>query len=100
MDNEPTELSPYLPATSPEWAIYYRRAKQLRRLGKGQHARIQRETKRRRRQENMILVISTAALVAVIAAFWALLGTSPSSEPGGTREPEGTRAAQLLTTHA
>lgn len=39
------------------------------------HSRIQHETKRRRRHANLMLLLSTAVLLAVIAAFCALLGT-------------------------
>jgi hypothetical protein len=74
METEPTERHAYLPATSPAWAQYYKRAKETRRLGKGQHTRIQTETKRRRRQANMMILLSTALLVALFAAFCALLG--------------------------
>ncbi len=94
METEPTEIPPYLPATSPVWAKYYKRAKETRRLGRGQHARIQRDTKRRRRHENMMILVSTAALLAVIAGFCALLGTSSKGS-----EPEGD-AAPLLSAHA
>jgi len=91
-ETEPAEDSPYLPATSPSWAQYYKRAKETRRLGRGQHTRIQRETKRRRRHANAMILLSTAALIAVIAAFCALLG-------GTQREPEG-NAAPGLTARA
>ena len=87
METEPTDNEPYLPATSPNWASYYKRARETRRLGKGQHARIQLETKRRRRQANLMLLVSTAALVAVIAAFCALLGTARGPEPEGNAAP-------------
>ena len=70
MDTEPTDNSPYLPATSPDWAAYYKRAKHDRRLGKGQHSSLQRETKRRRRQANLTVLISTALLAAVIVVFY------------------------------
>jgi hypothetical protein len=92
METEPAEDSRYLPATSPSWAQYYKRARETRRLGKGQHTSIQRATKRRRRQANVMILVSTAALLAVIAAFCALLG-------GTQREPEG-NAAPVLTTPA
>jgi hypothetical protein len=88
MQPDPTENSPYLPASSPAWAQYYKRAKEARRIGKGQHSSIQRETKRRRRHEYVMVVVSTAALVAVIAAFCALLGTSRQAG-----DPEGDGAA-------
>ena len=93
METEPTEIPPYLPATSPVWAQYYKRAKETRRLGKGQHARIQRDTKRRRRHEYVMVLVSTAALLAVIAAFYALLGSAKAPEPEGD-------AAPLLSAHA
>jgi hypothetical protein len=94
MEPESTENSPYLPATSPAWAKYYKEAKATRRLGKGQHSAIQRDTKRRRRQANMIFVASTAALLAVIAAFCAILGTDHAKSMSG---PEGSLRAPLLT---
>jgi hypothetical protein len=84
LETEPTENPPYLPATSPAWAEYYRRAKETRRLGKGQHARIQSDTKRRRRYANLMILASTAALIAVIAAFCALLGTRTAASPEGS----------------
>jgi hypothetical protein len=96
METEPTEnepSEPYLPATSPAWAQYYKRAKETRRLGRGQHTRIQRDTKRRRRHANMMILVSTAALVAVIAAFCALLGSARGPEPEGN-------APSLLSAHA
>jgi hypothetical protein len=102
MQSEPTEPSPYLPATSPEWVQYYKRAKATRRLGKGQHSYIQRETKRRRRHEYVMVVVSTAVLAAVIAAFCALLGTSHPAPPP---ESEGNNVTTpttpgLLPAHA
>jgi hypothetical protein len=84
METDPNETPPYLPATSPDWAKYYRRIKNTRRLGKGQHARIQADTKRRRRHANVMVLVSTVALVAVIAAFCALLGRSQAPEPQGS----------------
>jgi hypothetical protein len=72
METEPTENPPYLPATSPNWVTYYKRAKNDRRLGKGQHSAIQRETKRRRRRANLVMLVSTVLLAAVVAAFCAL----------------------------
>jgi hypothetical protein len=87
METEPTEIPSYLPATSPVWAEYYKRAKETRRLGKGQHARIQRDTKRRRRHEYVMVLVSTAALLAVIAAFYALLGSAKTPEPEGNAAP-------------
>jgi hypothetical protein len=75
METERSQSAAYLSPTAPEWADYYKRAKQLRRLGKGQHARIQSESKRRRRQANVMLVVSTGLLVAVVGAFFALLGS-------------------------
>jgi hypothetical protein len=82
MESEPTERSPYLPATSPDWVQYYKRAKETRRLGKGQYSAIQRDTKRRRRQANLALVGSTALLLAVIAAFFAILGGDHAPSEG------------------
>lgn len=96
MEPESTENSPYLPATSPAWANYYKQAKANRRLGKGQHSAIQRDTKRRRRQANMIFIASTVALVAVIAAFCAILGTDhakPVGAPEGSLGPDPLRPA-------
>ena len=84
MEADPNETPPYLPATSPDWVKYYQRIKGTRRLGKGMHARIQAETKRRRRHANVMMLVSTVALVAVIAAFCALLGTSKTPEPEGS----------------
>jgi hypothetical protein len=84
LNTEPTESSPYLPATSPAWAEYYKRAKETRRLGRGLHARIQTDSKRRRRHANLMIVISTAALLVVIAAFCALLGTRNAVPEGGS----------------
>jgi hypothetical protein len=83
LETEPTENPTYLPATAPERAAYYRRAKETRRLGRGQHARIQLEAKRRRRRANLMIVASTAALVAIVAAFCALFGTHAASAPEG-----------------
>jgi hypothetical protein len=97
MEPEPTESSPYLPATSPAWANYYKQAKATRRLGKGQHSAIQRDTKRRRRQANMVFVASTALLLAVIAAFCAILGTEHAKPLGG---PEGSLSPKSLRTAA
>jgi hypothetical protein len=71
-----SEIPTYMPATAPEWAGYYKRAKQYRRLGKGQYARIQSESKRRRRQANIMLLVSTALLAGAVAAFCAVFGTS------------------------
>jgi hypothetical protein len=85
METDPNETPPYLPATSPDWAKYYKRIKGTRSLGKHQHARIQAETKRRRRHANVMMLVSTVALVAVIAAFCALLGTAKAPEPQGGR---------------
>ena len=84
METERTENSPYLPATSPAWAQYYKKARATRRLGKGQHSRIQKETKRRRRHANLMILFSTVALLAVIAAFCALLGTRNAAPEGAT----------------
>jgi hypothetical protein len=83
LETKPTENSAYLPATSPAWADYYRKAKETRRRGRGLHTRIQLETKRRRRHANLMLLASTVALVAVIAAFCALLGTRTAAAPEG-----------------
>jgi hypothetical protein len=93
LDTEPTENSPYLPATSPAWAQYYKRAREMRRLGKGQHLSIRRDIKRRARKANLMILVSTAALVAAIAAFYALLGSARAPEPEGN-------AAPLLSAHA
>ena len=82
MEPEPTENSTYLPATSPAWADYYKKAKVTRRLGKGEHRRIQSDAKRRRRQANVMLLVSTIALLAVVAAFCALLGTRNAAPEG------------------
>jgi hypothetical protein len=84
MESEPRDNSPYMPATAPGWATYYKNAKATRRLGKGQHARIQSEAKRRRRQANLIALASTAVLVAVVALCAKLLGGSvpASTDPG------------------
>lgn len=90
METEPAEDSPYLPATSPSWAQYYKRAKETRRLGRGQHKSIQRATKRRRRQANVMILVSTAALLAVIAAFCALLGTTERAPEGNAPPPTST----------
>jgi hypothetical protein len=90
LETEPPENSAYLPATSPAWAEYYRRAKKTRRLGKGQHARIQSEAKRRRRRANLMILASTAALLAVVAAFCALLGTRSAVPEGSDVVPSRT----------
>jgi hypothetical protein len=74
MEPEPTEQSPYLPATSPEWVPYYKRARLARRLGKGEHARIQADAKRRRRRANLIVLTSTAVLCALVAGFCLVFG--------------------------
>jgi hypothetical protein len=74
METRHSQAPDYLPPTAPEWAQYYKRAKQSRRLGKGQHARIQSEAKRRRRQANVMLLVSTGMLVACVATFFAVLG--------------------------
>jgi hypothetical protein len=74
--DQSSEIPPYLPATAPEWALYYKRAKRLRRLGKGQHARIESESKRRRRQANVMLLVSTILLAAAIGVFCAVFGTA------------------------
>lgn len=87
MEAERNETPPYLPATSPLWAQYYQRARELRRLGKGQHARIKQELARRRRRANLIIFGSTAALVAMVAIFYALLGPSAAGEPEGRVAP-------------
>jgi hypothetical protein len=75
MEREQSQGASYLSPTAPEWADYYQRAKRIRRLGKGQHARIQRESKRRRRQANIMLFVSTALLLGAVAGFCALLGS-------------------------
>jgi hypothetical protein len=98
MEPEPTDNSPYLPATSPAWVNYYKNAKATRRLGKGQHSAIQRATKRRRRQANLIFVASTALLVAVVAAFCAILGTDYAKSmngPEGSLQPDSLRPNSL-----
>jgi hypothetical protein len=94
METEPKETPVYMEASSPGWALYYKRAKQTRRLGKGQYARLQLETKRRRRQANLMILVSTVALAAVIAAFYALLGgsTPPSSREGSATPTRATLA--------
>jgi hypothetical protein len=74
MEPEQSQNAAYLSPTAPEWADYYQRAKRLRRLGKGQHARIQSESKRRRRHANVMLLVSTALLCGAVAGFCALLG--------------------------
>jgi hypothetical protein len=74
MNLEGSDDKAYLSPTAPEWAHYYKRAKALRRLGKGQHARIQTESKRRRRRANILLALSTSVLVAAVTAFCLLLG--------------------------
>lgn len=81
MESEPSENSPYLPATAPGWHAYYKKAKATRRLGRGQHARIQSEAKRRRRQANIIALASTALLIVVVVICAKLLGgTAPSQQ--------------------
>jgi hypothetical protein len=70
---EPASHAVHLPATSPAWAEYYRRAKKNRRLAHGQHRQIQRETKRRRLRENIVMLGSTAAVGGLMALFYALL---------------------------
>jgi hypothetical protein len=94
MEPEPTETPTYMPASSPSWAGYYRRAKETRRLGKGQYAHLQRETKQRRRHANLMILVSTVALAAVVAACYALLGASasPSPEGGVLASPHARRA--------
>jgi hypothetical protein len=81
METEPTNNAVLSP-TDPQWAVYYKKAKATRRLGKGQHARFQTETKRRRRREYVIALASTALLVAVVAICVALLGGNAPSENG------------------
>jgi hypothetical protein len=92
MEAERTDNSAHLPATSPEWVQYYKRARETRRLGRGQHRRIQRDTERRRRHANVMIVVSTAALVAVFGLCYALLGSS-GGEPEGRTAPALARAA-------
>jgi hypothetical protein len=75
------------PATSPLWAQYYQRARELRRLGRGQNARIKLEIKRRRRRANVMIIVSTATLVAVVGIFYAILGATSSEPEGRTRTP-------------
>jgi hypothetical protein len=77
-----TTPSAHSPATSPLWTQYYQRARELRRLGRGQNALFKLEIKRRRRRSTVILLASTAALVVVIALFCVLLNPSRG-------EPEG-----------
>ena len=75
MEADITRNASHSPATSPQWADYYQRAKEQRKLGKGQHARIRNEMNRRRRREKlMLLAVSTAMLVAVVGIFYAILG--------------------------
>ena len=72
MEAEPTTAeSAHWPATSPHWAQYYARARETRRLGKGQHGLIRSELKRRRRRTHLMILVSTTALGAVVAAFLA-----------------------------
>jgi len=92
MEAEITRNSSHSPATSPLWAQYYQRARELRRLGRGQNARIKLEIKRRRRRSNIMIVASTAALIAVVGIFYAILGAS-SSEPEGRARTTVTRTA-------
>jgi hypothetical protein len=82
MEAEITRNTSHSPATSPLWAQYYQRARELRRLGRGQNARIKLEIKRRRRRANIMIILSTAALVAVVGIFYVILGSS-SAEPEG-----------------
>jgi hypothetical protein len=89
LDTETTRLSARLSPTSPDWAVYYKRAKETRRLGKGQNIRA--ESKRRRRKEYLFILASTAALAAIIAVCLSVLSASG--------EPEG-NAAPLLPAHA
>lgn len=97
MESEPTEeISPYLPATSPAWALYYKRAKATRRLGRGQHSAIQRDTKRRRRRANLIFLASTVLLLAVVAAFCSILGTDAMKITGeGSHHLDSLRSADV-----
>jgi len=95
LETESNENATYLPATSPAWAQYYKRAKETRRLGQGQHRSIQLAQRRRLRRANLMILVSTAALVAVIAAFCALLGSARAPEPEGDND-----AAPLLSAHA
>jgi hypothetical protein len=88
MESQSPQNAP-LPATAPEWAAYYKQAKATRRLGRGQHARIQTESKRRKRQANLIALASTALLVAIVAICAALLGNNAAS----VDEPHGGGAA-------
>ena len=82
MEADITRTSSHSPATSPLWAQYYQRARELRRLGRGQNARIKLEIKRRRRNANIMIVLSTVALVAVVGIFYVILGRA-SAEPEG-----------------
>jgi hypothetical protein len=92
MDADVTRNASHSPATSPLWAQYYQRARELRRLGRGQNASIKLEIKRRRRRANLILMASTAALIAVVAAFYAILGRT-SSDPESRASTSVVRAA-------
>jgi len=89
MDADITRNASHSPATSPLWAQYYQRARELRRLGRGQNASIKLEIKRRRRRANLILLASTAALIVVVATFYAILGRT-------TGEPEGRAPAAVV----
>jgi hypothetical protein len=91
METEATETPAYLPATSPDWAQYYKRAKQTRRLGKGQHSRIQTETKRRRRKENLMVLGSIAFLIALVAVFYSVLGPSAADSNAAPLRPAHAR---------
>jgi hypothetical protein len=87
MEADITPNTGHSPATSPLWAQYYRRARELRRLGRGQNARIKLEIKRRRRRANAMIIVSTAALVAVVGIFYAILGVRSGEPEGRTRTP-------------
>jgi hypothetical protein len=73
METEQTEDSSYLPATSPRWAEYYQEAKRRRRLGRGEHKRIQTETKRRRVRERIFILVSSVFLGGMVLGFYELL---------------------------
>jgi hypothetical protein len=91
METEPTEIPTYLPATSPDWALYYKRAKQTRRLGKTQHSHIQTETKRRRRQANLVFLGSIVFLLALVGVFYSLLGPSAADSSAAPLRPAHAR---------
>jgi hypothetical protein len=91
MDTDRSESAAYLSPTAPEWAQYYKRAKATRRLGRNQHKRIERESAQRRRRANIMILVSTAALVAVVAVCYVVLGSTGL-------DPEGRAAPSLVRT--